>query len=62
MKNDMLNALLHILINGPKVGSKEFEEVIHASVKAWLAANHGKSVLQSLPAHHWHQWLPVQVM
>ena len=38
MKNDMLNALLHILINGPKVGSKEFEEVIDASVRAWLAA------------------------
>ena len=38
MKNDMLNALLHILINGPKVGSKEFEGVIDASVRAWLAA------------------------
>lgn len=38
MKNDMLNALLHILINGPKVGSKEFEEMIDASVRAWLAA------------------------
>ena len=38
MKNDMLNALLHILINSPKVGSKEFEGVIDASVRAWLAA------------------------
>ncbi|KAL9978194.1 hypothetical protein ACROYT_G015688 [Oculina patagonica] len=38
MKNDMLNSLLHILINGPKLGSKEFEEVIDASVTAWLAA------------------------
>ena len=36
MKNDM--ALLHILINGPKVGSKKFEGVIDASVRAWLAA------------------------
>lgn len=28
MKNDMLDALLHVLINGPKVGRKEFEGVI----------------------------------
>ena len=37
-KNDMLIALLHSLINGPKVGSKEFEGVSDAFVKAWLAA------------------------
>jgi len=28
MKNNMLDALLHVLINGPKVGRKEFEGVI----------------------------------
>ena len=38
MKNDMLNSLLHILINGPEVGSKEFEVVVDSSVAAWLAA------------------------
>ena len=38
MQNDMLNTLLHILINGPAVGSKEFEDLIDSAVSSWLAA------------------------
>ena len=38
MKNVMLDALLHILINGPNVGSREFEGVVDAFVRARLAA------------------------
>ena len=34
----MLNTLLHILINGPAVGSKEFEDLIDSAVSSWLAA------------------------
>ena len=38
VQNDMLNTLLHILINGPAVGSKKFEDLIDSVVSSWLAA------------------------
>ena len=34
MQNDMLNTRLHILINGPTVGSKPFEDLIDSSVSS----------------------------
>ena len=37
MQNDMLNTRLHILINGPTVGSKPFEDLIDSSVSSWSA-------------------------
>ncbi|XP_022784431.1 uncharacterized protein LOC111325006 [Stylophora pistillata] len=38
MQNDLLNTLLHILINGPAVGSKECEVLIDSAVSSWLGA------------------------
>ena len=38
MQNDLLNTLLHILINGPAVGSKECEDLIDLAVSSWLGA------------------------
>ena len=38
MQNDLLNTLLHILINGPAVGSKECEDLIDSAVSSWLGA------------------------
>lgn len=38
MQNDLLNTLLHILINGPAVGSKECENLIDSAVSSWLGA------------------------
>ena len=38
MQNDLLNTLLHILINGPAVGSKECEDLIDSAISSWLGA------------------------
>ena len=38
MQNDLLNTLLHILINGPAVGSKVCEVLIDSAVSSWLGA------------------------
>ena len=36
IKNDLLNPLLHVSINGPKQHSKEFPSLIHDVVAEWL--------------------------
>jgi len=38
MQNDLLNTLLHILINGPAVGRKQCKDVIDSAVSSWLGA------------------------
>ncbi|XP_070535029.1 uncharacterized protein [Ptychodera flava] len=38
MKNDLLNALLHITINGPELFSNECDTLIEKATKKWLAA------------------------
>lgn len=35
MKNDPLEALMHVFINGPAVSSKEESKIIDRAVKRW---------------------------
>lgn len=36
LKNDMLNSLLHVSINGPAVSTPEAKEVVNTAVANWL--------------------------
>jgi len=41
MKNDLLNALLHIHLNGPKLFTKECDDFIADSIKEWISCKPG---------------------
>jgi len=49
LKNDMLNSLMHISINGPKLGSNEAESLIDQATHNWLAAKQRRK----LPGSHY---------
>ena len=42
MQNNLLSTLLHILMNGPAVRSKECEDLIDSAVSSWLGATTGR--------------------
>lgn len=44
LKNDLLNSLLQISINGPDLFSKESEDIIKRAVKVWMKAKKIKKV------------------
>lgn len=44
LKNDLLNSLLQISINGPDLFSKESEDIIKRAVKVWMKAKKRKKV------------------
>ncbi|XP_033725244.1 uncharacterized protein LOC117315209 [Pecten maximus] len=44
MKGDMLNSLMQIALNGPKVGSPECKALIASSVHTWLSAKQRKKI------------------
>lgn len=44
LKNNLLNSLLQILINGPDVFSKENDNVIRRSVKLWMKVKKRKKI------------------
>ena len=44
LKGDMLNSLLHISLNGPRVTSDDGKQVIKESVVSWLAEKNRKKL------------------
>jgi len=53
MQNNLLSTLLHILMNGPAVRSKECEDLIDSAVSSWFVA----SALQRFSTQQHHLWL-----
>ena len=53
MKNDLLEALMHVSINGPAVSSKEESQIIDRAVKRWNQVPRRKlpKVQSSTPMH-----------
>ena len=50
LKNDMLNALLAVMINGPAV--KDCEPVVKAAVKKWLEAKNRRKLPTNISTVH----------
>lgn len=44
LQNDMLEAMLHVKINGPSLGSPKMESLVKQAVETWLSQKHRKNL------------------
>ena len=54
LKNDMLNSLLHISVNGPETGANETKGIIRKAVKRWREKKNRRMV-KKVPADAGHK-------